>query len=328
MKNSPFHSNKHLKAAALVLGVGISSASFSQAVSVPLIHIFESDANGFNTKTYFIEGQEEVTAIDAQFTPALAEQAIAFLKTKTQKPISYLVVTHPNPDKFNGAGVFQRAGAQVVMSKATAAALPSVHEYKKYFFVKIAKMFTEDQYPPLATADIRFEGEMLLKFGPDTLKIKELKNAGVSTTQTVVISDSNKSIFVGDLIHSLVHAWLEGGIVGGQATPNIKGWIQALKELSTVAGPKSSLYSVYGGRGNSAELKPAVQKQIRYLKKAEKIVKKYITKLGNRKTELAGEKASEHHAAITKEFEKEFPAYGLSYMIQYGVYGLVNSLNK
>jgi glyoxylase-like metal-dependent hydrolase (beta-lactamase superfamily II) len=114
------------------------------------VHVFESDANGFNTKTFFYDNGSEVVALDTQFTPALAEQALIFLRTKTQNPISYVVVTHPNPDKFNGISIFSKEGAKVIASEATSKAMTEVHAYKKYYFVNIAKMFSDASYPNLA----------------------------------------------------------------------------------------------------------------------------------------------------------------------------------
>ena len=78
-------------------------------------------------------------AFDAQFTPDPAEPAIASLRAQTDNPITYLVITHPNPDKFNGAPAFQAEGAEVIASKATADAIPGVHAYKKAGFVGIAR---------------------------------------------------------------------------------------------------------------------------------------------------------------------------------------------
>ena len=104
-----------------------------------------------------------MVAFDAQFTPELAEQAIASLREQTDNPITYLVITHPNPDKFNGAPAFQE-GAQVIASEATAAAIPGVHEYKKAVFVGKG-MFTEETYPKLATVDETFTGTKTLELG-------------------------------------------------------------------------------------------------------------------------------------------------------------------
>src|SRR5215211_9364290 len=92
------------------------------------LYTFDSGEAGFFTKTYFYDTGSEVVAFDAQFTPELAERAIASLREQTDNPLTYLVITHPNPDKFNGAPAFQDEGAKVVASEATADAIPRVHE--------------------------------------------------------------------------------------------------------------------------------------------------------------------------------------------------------
>lgn len=79
------------------------------------------------------------------------------------------------------------------------------------------------------------------------------------------------------------------------------------------------------GRGQVASLRGAVIDQIEYLKVADKIVGSYIDGLGKKVKELSGEKAGAHYEQLMKEFEAQFSGYDLSYMIQYGVYGLVNS---
>ena len=107
------------------------------------LYTFDSGEAGFFTKTYFYDSGSEVVAFDAQFTPDLAEQAIASLREQTDNPITYLVITHPNPDKFNGAPAFQGEGAAVIASAATEAAIPGVHAYKKAGFVGMG-MFTEE----------------------------------------------------------------------------------------------------------------------------------------------------------------------------------------
>jgi glyoxylase-like metal-dependent hydrolase (beta-lactamase superfamily II) len=94
------------------------------------LYTFDSGEAGFFTKTSFYDTSEEVVAFDAQFTPEMAEHAIAWLRTQTDSPLTHLVITHPNPDKFNGAPAFQEAGATVIAFQATAAAIPGVHDYK------------------------------------------------------------------------------------------------------------------------------------------------------------------------------------------------------
>jgi glyoxylase-like metal-dependent hydrolase (beta-lactamase superfamily II) len=274
---------------------------------------FKSGPEGFDTRTFFYVGSQEVVAIDSQFTPELAKASIDHLRKHTDKPITWLVITHPNPDKFNGAGVFKTEGAMILASENTKNAIPGVHGYKEYFFVEMAKIFKKGTYPQPVAVDQTFTGEMdlVLKDG-ERLQLKELSQAGVSSTQTVVFSEKAQSLFVGDLIHHKAHAWLEGGIENGKATPRISEWIQSLNELQSLFPEKTT---VLGGRGENATLGVAVKSQVQYLKKAQAIVKSAVQKT----------KAEPNYKKLAESFAIEFPDYGLAYMIEYGAYGLAQS---
>ncbi|MFP2929880.1 MBL fold metallo-hydrolase [Pyxidicoccus sp. 3LG] len=304
--------------ALLAAGCAGSKANLADA---DVAH-YTSDANGFDTHSFFYDTGAEVVVFDAQFTEAEAEKVLAAIRAKTGNPIRYVVVTHPNPDKFNGAAVFQRAGAKLVASEATAAAIPAVHAYKKYFWVNVAKAFTEETYPEQAKVDVTFQGSYALPLeGGAKVELSELKHAGVATTQTVAYVPGRKALIVGDLVHHQAHAWLEGGIRDGKAVPDVGAWKAALDELA--AWPEAT---VYGGRGGSAPVTDAVAAQKRYLDGMVTVVNAYAAELGERKVELCGDAAAPHHAELQKRAAASFPEYALPYMVGYGVYGLVNRL--
>jgi preprotein translocase subunit SecA len=94
-----------------------------------------------------------------------------------------------------------------------------------------------------------------------------------------------------------------------------------LKKIQTLY--KSDVV-VYGGRGKSGKLMDVIPAQITYLNKAQEITKLYVGSLPGVTWEE--KKKNVNYADLTKEFEKTFPTYTLSYMITYGSYGLVNSL--
>ncbi len=284
---------------------------------------FESGPEGFNTRNFFYDNGEEVVVFDTQFTPELARKSIELIRSQTSNPITTVVITHPNPDKFNGAAEFQKLGAKVIGSEATAAAIPGVHAYKKSFFVEMAKMFTNETYPQEAQIDQTFTGRMDLKLrNGETLLLQELTNAGVSSSQTVVWIEKANALMVGDLVHHKAHAWLEGGIVNGAAKPTLAGWVADLEQIGQMVGGD---VMIYGGRGEAATASEALPAQIQYLQKADAIVGSYIAYLADAKTELSGAIASIHYTQLQKIFEATFPDYQLGYMINYGVYGLVNS---
>lgn len=321
---------------AIVFTLAVALCPFSQTGAAPeanpltgsdggTLYTFDSGAEGFFTKTYFYDTGEEVVAFDAQFTPAIAEKAIAYLESETDSPITTLVITHPNPDKFNGAPAFQEAGATVIASQATAAAIPGVHDYKKAFFVG-SGVFTEETYPALATIDETFSGSTTLDLGDGkSVELTELSEPGVSATQTIAYIPELNALIVGDLIHHGMHAWLEGGIVDGRATPTLDGWMADLRELETEFGTRAPI--VYGGRGEAAPLSVAVADQIAYLEKADQIVTNYVNVAGlnGQSNELSGPDAAKHYAAIQAELAAAFPDYAFPDMIGFSVYGLVNA---
>lgn len=291
----------------------------------PKIYSYQSDISGFNTKNFFYDNGEEVIVFDTQFTPELAKKSIEFIKTKTANPITYVIITHPNPDKFNGINEFQKIGARIIASSRTTNNLKGVHEYKKHFFVFMTKMFTEEAYPSLPSIDIVFDQvyELRLRSG-EIIQLRELGEPAVSTNQTIAFIPSVQAVMVGDLLHYQAHAWLEGGIVNGRAASTLNGWLADLNELQTLFKDYPKILA-YGGRGEAVEISKAVDQQKIYLREADRIVTRYIISLGPRKSELKGEKAPEHYQLLQREFEKVFPHYQFGYMIQYGVYGLVNT---
>lgn len=279
--------------------------------SEPLeIHRWSSGADGFDTHSYWVDDGEQVIVFDAQFTPDLAEQLLADIQSQTETPIGAVVVTHPNPDKFLGAPVFQDAGAELIASSATAAAIPGVWAYKKAYFVG-AGMFTEESFPAEPTVDQTFDGELSL----GDLTLVELERAGVTTTQTVAVV--GEDLIVGDLVAGRAHAWLEGGIVDGVATPDLDGWRAALDEL-----PALGSGDLYPGRGETLAVQTAVDEQVAYLDGMETVVRDYLGGLEDPAAALSGDEAGAHYAAITADAEAAYPQHTLSYLVTYGVYGL------
>lgn len=313
-----FSSTLQVMAVGALLTVGCGHAKLADSA----VRTYTSDASGFDTHSFFYDTGAEVVVFDAQFTEAEAEKLLAAIRAETQHPIRYVVVTHPNPDKFNGVAVFQRQGAKVVASEATAAAIPAVHAYKKHFWVNVARAFTESTYPAQATVDVTFRDTYALPLEQGAkVELAELKHSGVAGTQTVAFLPNRQALIVGDLVHHKAHAWLEGVLRDGKMVPDTEAWKAALEELGTWKEA-----TVYGGRGGTAPVAEAIAEEKRYLDGMVKLVTDYAAELGPRKSELCGDAAAPHHEALTKRAAAAFPDYALPYMVQYSVYGLVNQL--
>lgn len=295
--------------------VSAASSSVIAPDAAQGLETFTSDAAGFDTHSFWLDTGREVVVFDAQFTGAHAEQLIAAIRAKTSSPIRWVVVTHPNPDKFNGAGTFQKIGAKVVASEATARAIPGVHAYKKRYFVDVARAFTDATYPAEAKIDVTFRGDYALPLeGAAQVRLHELRHAGVSSTQTIAFLPQQGALVVGDLVHHRAHAWLEGGIVDGKPAPDLAAWRLALEELRAFEGA-----TVYGGRGEPARVDLAVDAEEAYLDRMREIVAGYVAEHGAAQADMK---------AIAALATRAFPDYALPYLVEYGVYGLVGSLAR
>lgn len=313
--------NEFILVSSLLIGCG-SQVPTSEATDVSLtVNTHTSGEAGFVTHSHWIDTGEEVVVFDAQFTPELAEEVAKSIESKTDSSIRYLVVTHPNPDKFNGASVFQERGAQVVTSAATAAAMAAVHAYKKAYFVG-AGMFTDQTYPKLPTIDVTFDKVLSLDLNAKaSITLQVLQNSGVASTQTVAYAREANALFVGDLVHHKVHAWLEGGIVNGSAEPDLVSWMRSLGELVSLA-PQST--RVFGGRGHITTLEDAVTSQQEYLSEVERLANAYVAALPDASV-LGGAEAAEHQATLAQQVKDAFPSYELGFLVDYSIYGLLNS---
>ncbi|HET9644034.1 MAG TPA: MBL fold metallo-hydrolase [Burkholderiaceae bacterium] len=287
--------------------------------------VFTSGDNGFDTHTFYYDDGQEVTVVDTQFVPELTKAMVEQIRKETKSPITRVIVTHPNPDKFNGLSYLHSIGAKSVGSAATARAMPEVHKYKKNFFVNAAKMFTESSYPQFENIQQTFTGKEVIKLkSGETLTLVELKNPGVTSDQVVVRIDSTGDLLVGDLISHNAHAWLEGAIVNGKPHTNLEQWRAALLELPPLSASKPQA-KAYGGRGDFVTVKQAVDDQRKYLEQANSIVDSYIQSVADKRALVDPATASGHAEGITKKMSEAFPTYSAPYLVRYSVYGLIHT---
>ncbi|GMR05601.1 MAG: MBL fold metallo-hydrolase [Gammaproteobacteria bacterium] len=71
---------------------------------------------GWNGNAGFIVTPDGVVVIDSLGTPKLGQRMIATIKSVTQKPIKYLIITHNHPDHSYGAVAFRKLGGVTIIS--------------------------------------------------------------------------------------------------------------------------------------------------------------------------------------------------------------------
>lgn len=308
----------------------ILAASVLLASSVALagkLGVFTASEQGFDTHTFYYDDGQEVVLIDTQFVPALTAAMLEQIHRETRSPVTRVIVTHPNPDKFNGLAYLHKLGVHSLSSEGVATAMPSVNDYKQHFWIQTMKSFTAITYPKFENVQETFKGRQTLRLASgETLTLIELAHAGVASKQVVVRIDQTGDLIVGDLVHHRAHAWLEGALINGRPQPVLSEWIAALDELPALANGHPEA-KIYGGRGEFVSVIKAVQEQQRYLTQSEKIVDAYMHSLSTAERQQLRDEtmARPHYQRLQQRFTEAFPDYRLPYMIGYSVYGLVQS---
>ena len=187
---------------------------------------------GFRTESYWLEGPDGLILIDTQFLPSAGIEAVELAESLTGKKVVAAFALHANPDKFNGTTALQARGIKVYTSAQVLALIPSVHKLRHGWFY--------DRYKP----DYPNEAPRPESFGSETRTMQvagvELKvhvlGPGCSEAHTVI--EYQGHVFVGDLVASLGHSWLELGL--------LDEWLERLDEIAALK-PEY----VHPGRGPS-----------------------------------------------------------------------------
>ncbi|MEZ4467342.1 MAG: hypothetical protein R3F43_23570 [bacterium] len=198
---------------------------------------------------------------------------------------------HPNPDKFNGTATFQAHGVKVVTSAQVAALIPAIHTQRHGRFYADHQPDYPNETP---TPEVFGDATMPLSAGGVTVTAHVLDGPGCSRAHVVVTFDGHA--FVGDLVASQHHGWLEIG--------ETRAWQARLEEIAAWK-PRF----VHPGRGKSGSA-ALLAEMAAYLQEAIDRVK------AARATEPDGKAAM---ARAIQAMEAAHPTYGYRYFLQIGV---------
>lgn len=106
-----------------------------------VIGVIDEFNRGFNGNAYFIETGAGVVVIDALGSPRLGRKWVETIRSKTDEPIRYLILTHNHPDHSFGAIAFRR------MTDAEVIAHPGTERYLNSTPFEESVAFREDLLP-------------------------------------------------------------------------------------------------------------------------------------------------------------------------------------
>ncbi len=149
--------------------------------------------------TAVIVGEDGCLVFDAQATPAMAKSVIERVRTVTDKPIKYVVLSHYHAVRVLGASAYQAQG--IVASQETRRLIAERgkqdwdSEYGRF-----PRLFRDaESIPGLTWPTITFDGEMSLFLGKREVRLMQL-GAGHTSGDIVAWVPDAEVMFSGDLI--------------------------------------------------------------------------------------------------------------------------------
>nr|WP_299417691.1 MBL fold metallo-hydrolase [uncultured Emticicia sp.] len=184
-----------------------------------------------------IIGDDHVLVMEAQATPVMAKALIEKIRTVTDKPIKYLILSHYHAVRVLGASAFD--GAEIVCSAKT---LEMINERGEQDFKSETDRFPRlfksvESIPHLTYPTITFETAMTINLGN---RIVELKHLGAGHTRGDIVAwvPDCKALFSGDL--------LEYGATPYCGDAQLEEWPQTLQHIKALGA-----VCAVPGRGNA-----------------------------------------------------------------------------
>ena len=202
-----------------------------------------------------IIGEDSVMVIEAQATPRMAKDVIAKIRSVTDKPIKYLVLTHYHAVRVLGASEYH--ADEIIMSQKTN---EMVEERGKQDwaseFERFPRLFRgHESIPGLTHPTMIFEDKLTVDLGNKKVEIMHV-GEGHTRGDSIVWAPNEKVMFAGDLV--------EYGATPYCGDAQLKNWPLTLQKLSDFK-PKA----LVPGRGdalkNEIECQEAIQMTSEYV---------------------------------------------------------------
>ncbi|MDQ2905922.1 MAG: MBL fold metallo-hydrolase [Chloroflexota bacterium] len=156
---------------------------------------------GGDPNTGFIVGERGVVVVDARATPALARETLTAIRSVTDKPIRYLVLTHYHAVRVLGASAL--AAEHIVAHRGTRYL---INERGQQDFESEARRFPRlfldiKSIPGLTHPDICYNDTLILDLGDREVQLRWLGRAHTEG-DTAVWLPAEHILFAGDLVEA------------------------------------------------------------------------------------------------------------------------------
>ena len=173
----------------------VKKVSFDKLSDNAYAYTAEGDPN-----TGIIVGDDCVMVIDTQATPIMAQDVIRHIRTVTDKPIKYVVLSHYHAVRVLGASAYQPE--QIIASHDTYDLIVERGEQDKASEIgRFPRLFQNVESVPqgMTWPTMTFKGEMTLWLGKLEVKLMQV-GRGHTKGDTIVWIPSQRVLFSGDLV--------------------------------------------------------------------------------------------------------------------------------
>ncbi|HEY0331568.1 MAG TPA: MBL fold metallo-hydrolase [Rhodopseudomonas sp.] len=146
-----------------------------------------------------IVGEDGCLVFDAQATPAMAHKVIERVRTVTDQPIKYVVLSHYHAVRVLGASAYDAQG--IVASQETYRLIEERGQQDwDSEFGRFPRLFQDaDSIPGLTWPTLTFEGEMSIYLGKREVRLLQL-GAGHTSGDIIAWVPDAEVMFSGDLV--------------------------------------------------------------------------------------------------------------------------------
>ncbi len=214
--------------------------SFTKLADNAYAYTAEGDPN-----TGVIIGDDGVMVLDTQATPTMAQDVIAKIRTVTDKPIKYVVLTHYHAVRVLGASGY--APKEIISSQDTYDLIVErgAQDYKSEA-ERFPRLFNDiKSVPGLTWPTMTFKGEMTIHMGKTEVRLMQL-GRGHTKGDTVAWMPKEKVLFSGDLV--------EYGATPYTGDAYLNDWPATLDNIEKLAPEK-----LVPGRGDALTTKETVR---------------------------------------------------------------------
>jgi len=181
-----------------------------------------TDNAGFVSNAGFVVTGEGVVVFDALGTPALAQRLIELVRSVTERPVRFVVLSHFHADHAYGLQVFEELGAEILASAGS----------RDYLSANIAGERLEErrrslvpwvnEQTRLVIPDRFIDGDHRFTLGQHAFVASNLGSAHSEGDMTLFVEPDNV-LFSGDIIFE--------GRIPFLGSANTRNWLQTLRRM-------------------------------------------------------------------------------------------------